>query len=294
MPSKTPKPRASALARAAFALAFAFLPLALGGCPSGAGRPLGPSEAPAEDARALELATGLYERGESLKTFALRGEANYARGRDRRFHRFELIAAKPDAFLFTAFDPLGRPAFKLLSRDGEIRALDYLEAVFHVGDARDFSLNDLLPTPFGPEAFLALLAGALPEKPVRAEALEAFPAREATVSLNYWGPYDSVPYLVQVQGGPLWNMAEKPRARAFSKGSRYNPEFVARFGGFRDREWESLNESLPFPDSVTAQWKEKGEARELVVRYQEIRLGFPLPEGLLELAPPEGYPVERL
>ncbi|MDR2352700.1 MAG: hypothetical protein LBF22_05960 [Deltaproteobacteria bacterium] len=281
-----------------FRLAFSLLFMVTGilGVTS-CGKPASTPGYSPDSTRALNFLAHLYQWGEDLKTFAIQGEATYLRGGVRRFYRFTLVASKPQTFLFTAIDPLGRPAFKLLATDLEYRALDYLNAIYYVGGKGSLDLDNFFPIPFGNREFLAIFSGALFDRPFSAKTLEPFPDNPGQVRLSYTGEMggETTPYLLEVNNeGTDWGNLENITILSLLTGLPFRPDLELKYGSFAPQPREDLGVTVPFPGSITLKWKEANRDREIYVKNQTIRLGFPIPSEILTLEKPEGFTFEAL
>ncbi|MDR2612479.1 MAG: hypothetical protein LBG06_06520 [Deltaproteobacteria bacterium] len=275
------------------ALALAAI-LALPGCARTAGVP--PDRAPAENLRAEGLARAVWAEGEDLRTFAVRGDANYLSGNGRRFFRFELVCERPGSLLFTARDPFGQPAFRLAVADGYLRAADYLGRAYYAGEARGGALELLLPLPLEAEGLLAALSGSLPFEPGRAEALAPLPTGEGeALFLAYPAAGGGAPLRVSVSGAAPWDSASWKTLRSVSRGSARDPDFQARYGRWEPAPRDDRGGALRlFPRTVAASWRHGGGTHGLELSYREVSLGFTPPESVFVLERPEGFSLQPI
>ncbi|MDR3038428.1 MAG: hypothetical protein LBV21_03930, partial [Candidatus Adiutrix sp.] len=137
--------------------ALAALAALAAGCVGGSASSVYPAR---PEGPALDLARGLYERGESLKTLAARGGADYSAAGRRNFFRFEALVMKPGRLLFTAFDPAGRPAFRLAIAAGRLTGLLYEARQYVTGPATAENFARFLPPALSPDRLPDLLSGA--------------------------------------------------------------------------------------------------------------------------------------
>ena len=246
-------------------------------------------------ASSLPLAQGLYQRGESLKSFAARGRVNYYKDKQRHFFRFEFISKTADKMLFTAFDPAGRPAFKMLIKDGQLSGVIYHDRKFVQGPATRENLNIFIPVNLPPQDLLALMTGAQ----VKPEAASGR-IKGADSELIVKPDQEQSAYGQNQEQDAVWKIS--------LKGSlEQNPQMAvikkAEFGQPRRQPQISLNyeqvenmsrEDLPgqplepFPKKVSAQWQ-KGE--NLEINYEELRLGGQFGNEAFSLSPPAGFEV---
>jgi hypothetical protein len=261
------------------------------GCTAGR---IDPTRVPAENLKAEDLATALWEDGEDLRTFAMRGEATYRSGNSSSFFRFELVCERPASFLFTAFDPFGSPAFRIASSEGRLTAADYPGKAFFTGSTRDGALGLLVPVPLEPPELLAALSGSLPFPPVRAEAAAPLPESEGTVVFLAYPSGGGIPLRVQLRGAPPWNSASGKTLQTVSRGPANSPELTVRYGPFRENARDDRGGALrSFPHSLSAAWRQGGN-RALDISYTEVSLGFAVPPGIFGLERPAGFSLETI
>jgi hypothetical protein len=253
-----------------------------------------PGRAQSENLKATDLAAALWQDGEDLKTFAMRGEATYKSGNNTNFFRFELICERPGSFLFTAFDPFGSPVFKIASSRGALNALDYSGKAYYAGSAGGGALGLLVPLPLSPEELLASLSGSLPFRPSRAEAATQFPEGEGDASFVAYPEGSGSPLRVQAAGGAPWDSASGKTLRRVSAGPVNSPDFQVRYGSWEPFPRDDRGGAARlFPRTVSASWRGNGE-HSLDVSYREVSLGFTPPEGVFGLERPQGYSYEEL
>ena len=250
---------------------------------------------PPDDPASLETLGSVYLRARDVQTIAIRGEANYSKGTDRWFFRFELIARKPDTFLFTILDPVGAPSYRIFVDSSRLSALDYRQRIFYRGPAPEHPLEDFLPLPLTAPDFLALLSGLIPSEPVSARA-ETTPSPEARTAVFVYS--DAVPggsgvWRAQLEGGPGYLPEDAPRLLTLSRGPRNSPDFTVRY----DRRGEHLREDtgamVSFPEALRASWR-GNPSLSIRAEYTEIRLGFVVPEGVFTLGQPPGFSLQLL
>jgi hypothetical protein len=204
------------------------------------------------------------------------------------------VCERPGSLLFTAFDPLGSPAFRLAASGGILRAADYMGKAYYAGEIRGGPLELLVPIPLSAEELLATLSGSLPFPPARAEALAPFPAGEGEALFLVWPQGEARPLRVAVSGSAPWTEAAGKTVRSVSLGSASSPDFQARYG-----RWESAPRDdrggapALFPRTVAASWRQGGE-RALNVTYREVSLGFSPPPGIFNLDQPPGFTYETV
>jgi hypothetical protein len=276
---KWPGDSLAALVRLA---ALTVLAVELAGCAGTRGdAALRTSEGPA-----MDLARGLHLRGESLRALAARGSVSHEAGRRRAFFRFEAVTLKPDRLLFTAFDPAGRPAFRLASAEGRLTGLNYRTRQYFTGPATAGNFALFLPLNLNQEQFVALLCGST----ARPEAAGARAAGENTeiVLVPAEAPEDeNEVWRLKLAGG----LDQDPRRAVIltaARGPAGRPDLRLRYLAVRDLPREDEPGGLmPFPTSVEAEWTKPKQLLRLT--YDEVSLGPTLDPGLFVLTPPEGF-----
>ncbi|MDR2724951.1 MAG: hypothetical protein LBC90_02565 [Candidatus Adiutrix sp.] len=239
---------------------------------------------------AMDLARGLYQRSESLRTLAARGAVSHEDGRRRTFFRFEVLILKPDRLLFTAFDPAGRPAFRLASAEGRLTGLFYGARQYFTGAATDENFARLLPIKMAQEQLVALLCGST----VRPAAAGARAVGERNTELIITpaetSEGESDVWRLKLSGG-LDQDPERAVILTAARGPARRPDLTLRYLTVQDVPRE--NEPglmMPFPTSMEAEWAKQF----LRLTYDEVSLGPKLDPGLFTLAPPEGFEVVSL
>ena len=238
---------------------------------------------------AMDLARELYLRGESLRALAVRGSISHEVGGRRQFFRFEALALKPDRLLFTAFDPAGRPAFRLAAADGRLDGLIYGARRHFTGPATAENLARFLPLDLTLEQLLALLSGAT----VRPEAAGARALGDNTELIIVPAEADEKEtWRLRLAGG----LEQDPRQAvilAAARGPAGRPNLSLRYPAVRNLPREDIPGALePFPASVEAQWPR--EKQSLRLAYDEISLGLELDRGLFVLTPPADFETAPL
>jgi hypothetical protein len=227
----------------------------------------------------MDMALALKRQGESISSFAARGAAEYVNGKSRHFFRFELLARRPGDFSFTILDPFGRPAVRVQVNRGFFAALEYGPAVATVGAASPASLERFLPLGLRSEDFLALLLGTLIPEPSEASLSGK---RLSVAPAGFWS--DSV-----------WQVSlgddDGTFIQGFSVQANNNPSIQAEYGNFAQLPLEDIGQNVFFPQRLFLSW---GGSRTLLLRYEEIRLGFPTEEAMFSTQPPNGFSIVEL
>ncbi len=241
---------------------------------------------------ALRLASELYQRGASLQTLAARGGASYTLDGKRSHFKFEAVMAKPGRMLFTALDPMGRPAFRLVSDGQTLTGLLYSAKQYATGPATAANFGRFIPLGLSPDQLIVLMTGSVPQ-PAKASARSTGGSTELTVlpvgmpegTANQWrikveGPLDQNPATAKVTSAIL--------------GQANNPKMSIKYLSIKDVAREDLNGQMePFPSSVEVEWNDV-KKQSLRVTYEEVRLGLPLGDELFTLTQPEGFEFIQL
>jgi len=269
------------------------LALILTGC-GGQGGGSSASVTRAADGPAMALASGLYQRGESLRTLAVRGGASYTVGSKRHFFKFEALAIKPGRILFTAFDPAGRPAFRLASDGQELTGILYGANQYVVGPATAANFGRFIPLGLSPDQLLVLMSGSQ-ARPASAGVRQVGGSTELTILPVGRPDGDANLWRLRLKGDVQQNPAEAVVESA-AYGTARNPEISIRYLSTRNVPREDLGgQPEPFPFSVEADWAEGGQQKQaLRVTYDEVRLGLPLDETHFRLTQPQGFEFVRL
>jgi hypothetical protein len=238
----------------------------------------------------MAMAAGLYQRGESLRTLAARGGADYRVDSKRHYFKFELAAQKPGQILFTALDPAGRPAFRLASDGVTITCIVYGEKQYAVGPATAENLGRFLPLGLAPDELAALLSGSQ-VRPVSAGARLNGDSTELVIQPEGGGS-DSL-WRVRLAGG----LEQDPAATVVQSatfGPARRPELSVKYLSVRPVPREDLaGRPEPFPGAVEAEWSD-GQKQSLRVTYDQVRLGPALTESMFSLARPDGFELIEL
>jgi len=234
----------------------------------------------------MDLARGLYLRGESLKTLAARGAASLETDGQRKFFRFEALALKPDRLLFTAFDPAGRPAFRLAAAGDRLEGLVYGARQHFTGPATAENLARFLPLNLTLDQLMALLSGST-TRPGAAGAramgenteLILIPVEHPEDENEIWrlrltGSLDQDP-----RGAVILSAARGPAGR---------PNLNLRYPAVKNLPRADAPDALePFPTSVEAEWAQKKQSLRLT--YDEVTLNPELNPDLFAIAPPADF-----
>jgi hypothetical protein len=276
---------------APLALALAALLAASAGCVPGVKNPA--QSDLASSGPAMDLAVRHRGREAAIGSLAARGAITWTDGQDR-FFRFELIRRPPGTLLLTILDPMGRPAVRMASDGLVFTGLDYRSAQAFAGNADPARLSQVLPFDLGidSERLLALLVGALPVTPVQAAAAPGPDGRPARILVVSPGPSGTQSLTADVGYDTAGRSCLTRIAVAAAAG---NPAFEVRYGGFRDEpvmgpDGRESNGG-PFPHVIDL-LLDRG--RRLSVRYDEVRLGVPIPESTFRLEIPSGFSLSGI
>jgi len=245
----------------------------------------------APEGPAMDLAYELYLRGVNLRSLAARGQVSHESGGRRAFFRFEVLILKPDQLFFTAFDPLGRPAFRLVTGEGRLSGLIYGARQYFTGPATTENFNRFLPLNLPPDQLVALLCGSI-ARPVTAGSRTVGGNTELIIA----------PAETQEDENALWRLRlagdlEQDPSRivilAAAHGPAGRPNLNLRYAKIQDLPLEDEPGVLmPFPTSVEAEWSKKKQFLRLT--YDEVKLGPKLDPGLFVLTPPDDFEVVPL
>ena len=239
----------------------------------------------AAEGPAMDLAQGLYLRSENLRTLAARGAISHEAGR-RTFFRFEVLLLKPDRLLFTAFDPTGRPAFRLAAAEGRLTGLLYGARQYFTGPATAENFARFLSLNLTLEQLVALLSNAT-ARPAAAGARALGDNTELTL-VPAEAPEDEKEVWRLKLGGGLDQDPEQAVILAAARGQVNRPDLDIRYLTVQNMPREDKPGVLtPFPTSVEAQWVKQS----LRLTYEEVSLGPKLDPTLFVLAPPEDFEV---
>lgn len=244
------------------------------------------------DGPAMAMAAGLYQRGESLRTLAVRGGVSYSVGSRRHYFKFEAAAMKPGRILFTAFDPAGRPAFRLAS-DGElITGIIYGERQFAIGPATAENFEKILPLSIAPDQLIALMSGSQ-VRPAAAGARQSGSSTELVIQPAGGPADDDRLWRVRLDGGLDQNPATAV-VQSADFGPARRPEVSIRYLSVKDVPREDLGgRPEPFPHSVEVDWTDP-KRQSLRITYDEVRLGLDLPDAVFTLQRPDGFQLIQL
>ena len=243
----------------------------------------------AAEGPAMDLARGLYLRSESLRTLAARGAVSHEADRRRTFFRFEVLILKPDRFLFTAFDPTGRPAFRLSSAEDRLTGLLYGARQYFTGAATAENFARFLPINMTRDQLVALLCGST-ARPAAAGARAVGENTELIIVPVEAREDENEVWRLKLDGG-LDQDPQRAVIMTAARGPARRPDLTIRYLTVQNlpREGEP-GLMTPFPTSVEAQWAKEF----LKLTYDEISLGPKLDPNLFALAPPEGFEVVPL
>ncbi len=294
-PASEPGPRQRPKTRDGLALLLGLALMAgllFPGCGGGSGTSGAVTRSP--QGPAMDLASGIYQRGESLRTLAARGGAGYTSQGRRHFFKFEVLVDKPGRMLFTALDPAGRPAFRLASDGQQLTGIMYGSRQYVVGPATAANFGRFIPLGLTPDQLIALMSGSQ-VRPASAGARETGEATELTIVPAGQPEGDAQLWRLRLAGGLGQNPATAVvQSAAF--GPARNPEISIKYMSVKDVPREDQGgRPEPFPHSVEVDWTSADrQSQALRVTYDEIRLGLPLETGLFHLERPNGFELVQL
>lgn len=285
------KDRRPARIRSVLAATALFSALILNGC-LGSGSSGQVARSP--EGPAMDLAMGLYQRGESLQSLAVRGGASYTVGQRRHYFKFEALAIKPGWLLFTAFDPAGRPAFKLASDGSQLSGINYSSNQYVVGPATAENFGRFIPLGLSPDQLVALMSGSQ-VRPAAAGAKESGSVTELTVAPADYSGAEGNMWRIRVAGG-LGQDPASAEIQSATFGPARNPEISIKYPTIRQVPREDLGgQPEPFPATVEADWQgDDNKKQSLRVTYEEVRLGLTLDQNLFRLEQPQGFELVQL
>jgi hypothetical protein len=256
------------------------LPLLLTGCL--ASSKVKPVESqPESQGQAMELARSLRQEGQDISTLAARGSVEYTADNSNHFFRFEFLSQKPGSFLFTILDPLGRPAVRVVSDGITFMALEYGPKMATVGEAQSQqALATFLPLGFTSADFIALLTGSLVPEPELASLTPSGEGKEV-LRVIPTGRWSGSNWLVSLSTGQHGRMIN-----SFTVGFTDEQPLTATYSQFAAQTIEDTGKAIDFPNRLDLNW---GRDKKLLVRYDEVRLGFPAQPGMFSTTVPSGF-----
>ncbi len=288
---RAPKPAAPPLIVIWLLALGAAAALLVSGC-GGSGGGSSASVTRSPDGPAMTLASGLYQRGESLSTMAVRGGASYTADGKRHYFKFEALVMKPGRLLFTALDPTGRPAFRLASDGSQLTGVLYGAKQYAVGPATAANFGRFIPLGISPDQLIALMSGSQ-VRPGAAGARQSGDATELTVLPA--GQPDGDQNLWRLRlAGPVEQDPARAVVQSAAFGSARNPAISIKYMNVKEVPREDQGgRPEPFPHSVEIDWTE-GAQKSLRVTYEEVRLGLPLDQSHFTLPRPGGFELIQL
>lgn len=246
------------------------------------------------DGPAMELANALYLRGESLRTMAARGGVSYTFENKRHYFKVEVVVDKPGRMLFTAFDPAGRPAFRLASDGKLLTGIMYTTDQFVTGPATAANFARFIPLGLSPDQLAALMSGAQ-VRPASAGAAEGKSYTELAIIPAGAADADNNVWRLRFKGA-LSQDAGRVAVESANFGPRREPRLSMKYMSIKDVAREDQGGRLePFPHSVEVDWND-GEKRHLRLTYEEVRLGLALEQkdNMFILSQPKGFELVQL
>ena len=241
---------------------------------------------------AMVLANGLYQRGESLTSLAVRGGASFTSQGKRNYFKFEALVLKPGYMLFTAFDPAGRPAFKLASDGKSLTGILYGARQYAMGPATKENFGKFLPLGITPNQLTALLSGAQVRPASAGDKSTAESTELVILPLDKPDSLDNL-WVIRLDG-PVTQDPALARITSASLGPPKDPSIAIKYRAIKDVPREDLaGIQEPFPHSLEISWVDQ-DKKELRVTYEEVRLGVPLDTTLFNLAQPKGFELIQL
>jgi hypothetical protein len=239
----------------------------------------------------------LRRDGESLKRFAMRGRASIGSSSSSDSYNFELIAQKPDTFVFSIMDPLGRPAFKAVSLGGNVKALDYLTLTAYEGGAESLPLSSFIPIPLDKDIFLSVFSASLPEEPTEVGSSEPL-SQSSPFMVSYKSQNPKSPdlsYSLILSKGPYLHLNPSPdklviEEISFVRGGR--EDLKVSYSDYSMSPREDAPEIYPFPRTITLAFRYLGE-RTLKVTVTDLTLGYTPTPGLFDLSIPPGWRISK-
>lgn len=241
---------------------------------------------------AMIMAAGIYERGHNLSSMAVRGGASFTNQGKRHYFKFEAVVLKPGHLLFTAFDPAGRPAFRLVSDGQTLTGILYGHKQYAVGPATSENFGRFIPLGITPDQLIALMSGAQ-VRPAEAAAVSTETSTELSILPANRPANNQLLWRVRL-AGPITQNPAQAIVDAADFGPPLSPTIAIKYRAIKEITREDQNGLLePFPHSVEIMWVEKDE-KMLRVTYDEVRLGLPLDQNLFNLVRPDGFELVQL
>jgi hypothetical protein len=226
----------------------------------------------------MELARLLFEEKSNLKTFAARGSVNYINGNSKHFFRFECLLRRSGGLVFTVFDPLGRPAMKVISDGTVFSALDYRSQVAMVGQATSDNLRRVLPVNIQTDDLTSVLTNSLLPNP-----------SAAAVSRLKKGQISALEIVEQHDQGLVWlvsidNRPAGPVITSQELGRPSDDNFKVFYSHFESLPIKGSSRDFPLTINVALD----GERR-FDVRYEQVILEPSLSDKLFDTNVPVGF-----
>jgi hypothetical protein len=143
----------------------------------------------------------------------------------------------------------------------------------------------MMPVGFTSSDFISLLASSLIPQPAEAEFA---PAGQGKTGLRvspggHWTGTDWLINLSQGQNGL--------KLDGFTTTIDNEPPIVAAYSQFAPQTIEDINKTIDFPNRLDLSW---GRGQSVLVRYDEIRLGFPAQPEIFSTSVPSGFKLDEL
>jgi outer membrane lipoprotein-sorting protein len=261
------------------------LPLVLSGCLASTSRKKPVEDLLAADGPAMELANSLRQAGQDISTLAARGSVEYTADKSNHFFRFEVLAKKPDSFQFTILDPLGRPAVRMVNDGFQFMALEYGPREASIGDSQTLSLGRFLPVGLTAQDFISILSATLVPDPSQA-SFSLNSAEKIALRIVPEGHWSGSTWRVDVSTGE-----NSQRIDGFSANFENGLPILAAYSNFTSHPVEDINKIVDFPSRIDLTW---GQGEKLLIRYTEVRLGFPAQSEMFSTSVPSGFKQTEL
>jgi hypothetical protein len=138
----------------------------------------------------------------------------------------------------------------------------------------------MLPVGFSSADFISLLAGTLIPAPAQASLVSSWGDKTA-IDIAPDGLWADTAWRVNLAAGP-----NGTRIEGFTANLPDGPPIVASYSQFVPQKVDSVDKTVDFPNRVEMSW---GRGQNVLVRYDEVRLGFAAQPDMFSTKVPSGF-----